>query len=311
MSAIDALEDRLRPLSVNAVKVRQLITSLELCHHKAERWVHNIFEAIGSGATAKGLGTRQPGQLHSAELVWQNAHMALDAWCAGHTDTQTAVNIGSLPAAQILAVLGEWTPLKQWQVQRVMEKIRSHIHWPQSLDDPASRYQWLLLAGDAYQLAYIEECPAYYQQHQDFWLATVRTIIHDSDHAQPAELSLAIAIDLLMPCHWDFVHNLQIVLAAIGGQLHPSRPFAACGRNITLVPIRSRMQQVCDTLRIFGEEAITNRQADAELLALLGEPSAERKWLAACLDKTIRLQLDPPAELQSISAMSGPDWIRQ
>ena len=311
METIDAMEDSLAPLSANAVQIRQLITSLELCHHKAERWVHNIIEAIGSGPTGKGLGTRPPGELHAAEQVWQNACTVLDAWCAGNPDSQTDMTIGDIPASQLLAGLGEQTPLKQWQVQRVIERIRSHIHWPPSLDDPAAQYQWLLLTGDDYELDYFEACPAYYQDHADYWLATVQTIIHDTDQAEPAELSLAIAIDLLMPCHWDFIGNLQLVLAAIGGQLHPSRPFAACGRNITLVPIRSRMQRVCYTLQVFCAESISNQQADTRLLDLLGKSSAEKKWLAACLDKTIRLQLDPPADLQSVSAMTGPDWLRQ
>jgi hypothetical protein len=50
---------------------------------------------------------------------------------------------------------------------------------------------------------------------------------------------------------------------------------------------------------------------DRDLLALLGKPTAIKKWLAASLDKTIRLQLSPPAELREISALAGPDWIRQ
>ena len=58
ISAIDGLEDQIAPLAVNVSKIRELISSLELCHHKAERWVNNIIEAIGEGETAKGLGTR-------------------------------------------------------------------------------------------------------------------------------------------------------------------------------------------------------------------------------------------------------------
>ena len=36
-----------------------------------------------------------------------------------------------------------------------------------------------------------------------------------------------------------------------------------------------------------------------------------KKWLAASLDKTIRLQLSPPAELRAMSALAGPEWINQ
>ncbi len=133
--AIDALEDRLAPLPANLVKIRQLITALELCHHKAERWVQNIIEAIASGDSDKGLGTRPPGQLHPSEIVWQHACKLLESWRAGNPSSEADLTVGDLSATQLLAGLGEPTPLKQWQVQRVIDKIRSHIHWPQSVDD--------------------------------------------------------------------------------------------------------------------------------------------------------------------------------
>ena len=69
--AIDKTEDHIAPIAANVSKIRELISSLELCHHKAERWVNNIIETIGTGETNKGLGTRSPGQQHPTEKVWQ------------------------------------------------------------------------------------------------------------------------------------------------------------------------------------------------------------------------------------------------
>ena len=57
---VDALEDRIGPIDAETTKVRELISTLELCHHKAERWVQSIIEAVGAGKTEKGLGTRRP-----------------------------------------------------------------------------------------------------------------------------------------------------------------------------------------------------------------------------------------------------------
>ncbi len=308
---IDRIEDDIAPIAPNVSRIRELISSLELCHHKAERWVHNIIEAIGAGETQKGLGTRSPGQQHSAEKVWLNACAALSAWCAGCVSTKIDLSIDTVPASQLLACLGERSPLKEWQVQRVIEKIRSSIHWPQSLDDPTAQYVWILLSGGEYELAYRNECPEHYKEHEDFWLKTVRTIVHDSESGHQAELSLGLAIDMLMPCHWRFVTNLQIVLEAIGGKLNLDKPFAACGRNITLVPIRRRMEIVSNTLKVFCGDRELNQEVDRDLLALLGEPTEVKRWLAASLDKTIRLQLSPPAELRAMSALAGPDWITQ
>ena len=309
--AIDRMEDHIAPIAANVSKIRELISSFELCHHKAERWISNIIEAIGTGETRKGLGTRSPGQQHPTENVWQNACAALSTWVAGCPSTSIDLTIDTVPASRILACLGERSPLKEWQVQRVIEKIRSSIHWPQSLDDPAAQYVWILLSPSEYELAYHNKCPDHYIEHEDFWLKTVRTIVHDSENGDRAELSLGLAIDMLWPCHWQFVPNLKIVLDAIGGRLNPEKPFAACGRNITLLPIRRRMEIVSNTLKVFCGDPDSNQEMDRDLLALLGKPTAIKKWLAASLDKTIRLQLSPPAELREISALAGPDWIRQ
>ena len=73
MREIDRLEDELSPLPESIRRIRRLISTLELCHHNAERWVTNIIEAIGEGDTSKGLGTRTAGELHPAERDWMNA----------------------------------------------------------------------------------------------------------------------------------------------------------------------------------------------------------------------------------------------
>ena len=309
--AIDEMEDQVVPIGASVSRIRELISSLELCHHKADRWVYNIVEAIGAGETTKGLGTRPPGQRHPREAVWQNACAALSAWCAGCPSTQIDLSVDTIPASQLLACLGERSPLKEWQVQRVIERIRSAIHWPQSSDDPAAQYEWLLLDASEYELAYLDQCPEHYGEHEDFWRTTARTTIHDTEDGGEADLSLALAIDMLWPCHWGFVENLRIVLDAIGGKLNPGKPFAACGRNIALLPIRHRMEIVSNTLRVFCGDPESGQEVDTDLLALLGEPTEAKKWLAASLDKTIWLQMDPPAEVRALSALAGPEWTRQ
>jgi hypothetical protein len=308
---IDRLEDHIAPVDANISGIRELISSLELCHHKADRWVYNIIEAIAAGETQKGLGTRSPGLQHPAEKAWQDACASLSAWCAGCPCIKVNLSIDTVPAYRLLACLGDRSPLKEWQVQRVIEKIRSAIHWQQSFDDPSAQYVWILLSGGEYEVAYRNRCPEHYKEHEDFWLTTVRTIIYDTENDDDADISLGLAIDMLMPCHWRFVENLGIVLEAIGGTVKPERPFAACGRNITLLPIRRRMEVVSNTLDAFYNDVESNKEVDKDLLALLGKPTEVKKWLAASLGKTIRLQLNPPAELRAMSALAGPDWIRQ
>ncbi|MHC4711567.1 MAG: hypothetical protein ACYTA3_14475 [Planctomycetota bacterium] len=68
MKAIDRMEDAMAPIDPAIANVRGLITGLELCHHKAERWVANIIEAIGKGETTKGLGTRSAPDRHRTSI---------------------------------------------------------------------------------------------------------------------------------------------------------------------------------------------------------------------------------------------------
>lgn len=309
--AIDAMEDNIAPIGDNIPRIRTLISTLELCHHKADRWILNIIEAIGKGDTQKGLGTRNMDQIHPAEKVWQHACAALTTWCAGCPANAVDVSIDTIPASQILAGLGERSPLKEWQVQRVIDKIRSWIRWSQSEEDPTAQYVWLLIGGSEYELGYRSEYPEPYKEHEDFWLTTARTFIHDKENDNDAELSLALAIDMLWPCHWRFVDNLQIVLDAIGGQLHPKIPFAACGRNIQLLPNRERLEHICLTLKSFYDDSCDSPETDREILTRLGEPTDVKRWLAASLDKTIRLQHNPPLEMRAASALNGPDWIKR
>ena len=289
---IDGIKDGISPLPPNVSRIRELISSLEMCHHKADRWVHNIIEAIGSEHTAKGLGTRSPGQIHPVEQAWQNACSVLDGWCAGRSVAVVDLPIGTVPAFQLLARIGPQTELKKWQVQRVIERIREFIGGAYSKENASMGYVPILECGSDYESAHRTECPEYYREHADYWQQTVETLVCDIDDGKAAQLSLAIAIDMLMPCHWNFAQNLEIVLSAIGGDLTPPKPFAACARNIKLSPLRDRMKSVCQTLDAFcGFEHRAN-DVDENLLGLLGNVCETKKWLAASLDKTIRLQLD-------------------
>lgn len=309
--AIDRLEDEVAPISADARGVRELIASLELCHHKAEGWVHNIIEAIGAGTTQKGLGTRGPERAeHPAEIVWQGACAALSAWCAGCPPSKVDLTVGDRSATGLLSRLGDRSLLKEWQVQRVVEKIRSLIHWPRPLTDPSADYGWMLMDVSDYEFTYRDGCPQRYEEHQDFWMATVRTIIRDTEGGEKVGLSLGLAIDMLWPCHWRFLENLAIVLDAIGGRLQPVRPFAACARNIGLLPTRPDFEAVADTLDAFCGASVPQERVESNLLTLLGKSTELKAWLAQSLAKTIRLQLEPPPDLRAVLRLDGPEWLR-
>lgn len=283
VALLNKMEDRISPFSPDVEKIRELIGTLEMCHHKAERWVENILEAIAAGKTDKGLGTRPAGQLHRVEEVSKKAIGALSAWVAGSEAMAVDMEIGEVPASRLLDCLGKRTALKEWQVMRVMEKIRSWTDSPGSFKDPSTQYVWLVYGTDG--------CPDQYKQHEEFWIQTVETTPFPGLKGLNGEaFSLGLAIDLLWTCHWKFVENLQIVLEVIGGSYDGSQPFAACAWNIQLSPIRPRMKIISNTLRAFCGLPHEDVEIDQEVLSRLGELSDEKEWLAASLDKTIRLQ---------------------
>jgi len=291
MRDIDRLEDEISPLPESIAQIRKLISTLELCHHKAERWVMNIIEAIGEGDTAKGLGTRSAGELHPAERDWINASTALSAWCAGHPASSVEFTIGDRSASSLLSKLGPRSALKEWQVQRLIERIREFIGWPRSMRHEDSVYVFMEECGADFEPPRGAECPEYYKEHEDFWKQTLQTRIHDSVDGEAGNISLAVAIDVMFPCNWNFVDNLEMVLGAIGGELQSARPLAICARNIRHAPIRERMRSVCRTLQASLQTQRSENDVDSAVLELLGDFTGPQKWLVASLDKTIRLQL--------------------
>jgi hypothetical protein len=137
----------------------------------------------------------------------------------------------------------------------------------------------------------------HYRDSLALWQQTKETIIHDTVEGRESRISLAFAIDLLMPCGWDFVESLATTLKAIGGELHADRPLACCARNVRLSPLCDRLRTISSTLNVFwrGEGMIGD--VDRCVLASLGEPTPVKCWLAASFDKTIRLHLTQPFDM--------------
>jgi hypothetical protein len=103
-----------------------------------------------------------------------------------------------------------------------------------------------------------------------------------------------------MPCGWDFVESLATILKAMGGDLHPHRPLACCARNVRLSPLGGRLRTISDTLNIFWRGETTPGGIDRRVLASLGEPTSVKRWLAASFDKTIRLHLTQPFDMDLV-----------
>jgi hypothetical protein len=286
MREIDAMEDSLVPLDKQAAGIRERIAGFEACYHEADAEAREIVQAIGAECCPEPSQERPPQRL--AEL--ERCREMLSRWCQGPVKESTELPVGHFSADELLTFAGDVTPLKVWQVQRIVDKITEAL-------DPSRPYHWMKLNVGDYGEPGAREAGAHYANDSAFLEQTRETIIHDTVDGQPACISLAMAIDLLMPCHWDFVGSVATLLKAIGGDLHPKTPYTCCARNLRLSPLCDRLAVIAATLKAFWHNSGAVDGTDPDVLASLGSTTAVKRWLAASLDKTIRLQLEASADM--------------
>jgi len=284
--AIDAMEDAIAPLDDQTTAIRQLITRFEACYHEADKEAEYIVKSIAAGHCLEQSQQRPPGRKKELE----NARQILSQWCKNPAIKGIELDVGGVSADELLSFIGKASPLRIWQVQRVVDKITEAL-------EPSRRYNWLALDLGDYGEPGAKPAGEYYKDDLTFLEQTKKTIIHDTLDGRKSEVSLAMAIDMLMPCHWDFVGGLVIILKAIGGDLHPDKPYACCARNLKLSPLCDRLRTVSNTLKAFWKGKKTTKNIDRDILASLGETTPVKRWLAASLDKTIRLHLSLPFEI--------------
>ena len=279
--AIDAMEDSIAPLDDKTEAIRQLITRFEACYHEADKEAESIAKAIGAGRCPKESTARPPKR--KKEL--QNCRRVLSPWCENTDVKGMNLNVGGIRADELLSFIGQPSSLKIWQAERIVDKVSQAL-------DPNRHYHNMALDLGDYGEPGAKPAGEYYKDESTFLRQTVEAIIHDSVDGRKAEISLAMAIDLLQPCNWNFVRNLMIILKAIGGDLHPDKPYACCSRNVNLTPLRDRLRTISNTLRAFWKGEKTAENIDSRLLASLGAATPVKRWLAASLDKTIRLHFE-------------------
>ncbi len=286
---IDAMEDALGPLDEQTVQIRGLITLFEACYHEADQEAEFIASAIGLGYCPPRSNERPP----QRKMELEGARDILSAWCRNPAAEGVDRDMGGIPAQKLLRFLGEPDPLKLWQVERVVDRVSHAL-------DPDHPYHNLALSVGDHGEPGAGDAGNYYQRNAAFRQQTKETIIHDTVEGRASRISLALAIDLLMPCGWDFVESLATILKAIGGDFHPHRPMACCARNVRLSPLCDRLRSISNTLSVFWKGRTAAGDIDRHILASLGAPAPVKRWLAGSLDKTIRLHLTQPFDMELV-----------
>jgi hypothetical protein len=285
MLEIDGMEDTMAPLDEQTTRIRALITRYEACYHEADKEAERIVKAIGAGRCPAESDERPPERKKELE----NCCRLLSQWCENPSIRDINLDVGDIHGGDMLSFIGPATPLKIWQVQRVIDRITFALN-------PNQPYHNMVLDLGDYGEPGANPAGEHYKDSVAFLEQTKETIIHDTVDGHQAKMSLAMAVDLLFPCHWDFPGAVATILKAIGGDLRPERPYTCCARNLRLSPLCGRVRIISNTLGAFWKEEDSAEDIDAELLASLGAVTAEKCWLAASLDKTIRLQLEAPPD---------------
>jgi hypothetical protein len=282
---IDKMEDDIAPLDEQAVRIRELITRFESCYHQADKQAELIARAIGAGRCPPESSERPPERKKELE----NSRLILSRWCENPSVRDINLNVGGINANDLLSYIGKASPLKIWQVRRIVDKVGSAL-------EPDRPYHNLALDIGDYGGPAKNPAGEFYKNNAAFLEHTKAAIIHDTVDGKKAKISLALAIDLLMPCHWDFVEALVVLLKAIGGELSPRRPYTCCARNLRLSPLYDRLGIISNTFGVFWKDEKPGKNIDSDILACLGQATAVKRWLAASMDKTMRLQLQAPAD---------------
>jgi hypothetical protein len=278
---IDRMEDSIAPLDEETIKIRQLITGFELCYHEADKETEYIAQAIGAGHCPERSNERPPQRKKELE----NTRQILSCWCENPAVSGLELDVGGISADELLSSIGPPTPLKVWQVERIIDKIIEAL-------DRSRPYHFMVLDPGDYGVPGANPPGEHYKDNQAFLQQTIDTVIHDTVKGQKAKISLAMAIDMLEPCNWDFVGSVVTILRAIGGDLHPARPYACHQRNVELSPLRDRLRIISNTLGAFWKAENKTTDIDEDVLTSLGKLTPVNRWLAASFDKTIRLQLE-------------------
>jgi len=266
---IDAMEDALGVLLEDARTIRQLIASLEMCHHKAKRRVANLLQAIGEGRTAKGPRLPKGEPLRPEQVRWRALADVLDLWVTQvpHEDALDELPHHAAAIRDFYHRLGEFSSLKAWQIEHIRLRILDHVfpfvHYKSiERDEPDSDSRRQTLA---------------------------QRLVTSGPPGAKTDFSLAGAIDNTVPCNWNFEANLRLVLSTIGGNGEMSGIWAAHGCNLRFNPLREEMMALAAALGDFVADRSPGERAP--LVEPLGDPAPLKKWLAASLAKTIRVEM--------------------
>jgi len=175
---IDRMEDSIAPLDDDMAKIRQLISSIELCYHEADKEAEYIAQAIGAGQSPPRSDERPPQRKKELE----DCRQILSSWCENPSVSGINLELGGISAGELLNSIGSPTPLKLWQVKRIVDKVTQAL-------DPSRPFHNIVLDLGHYGEPGANPVGDYYKDNLDFVKKTIDTVIHDTINGQKAKIT--------------------------------------------------------------------------------------------------------------------------
>ena len=117
--AIDKMEEAIEPLDEQTTKIRGLIAGFESCYHEADIEADRIIKAIGCGQCPEDSNERPPQRKKELEDCYQ----ILSRWCEDTAVKDIDLKLADISAENLVNYIGQASPLKLWQVERIVDKV--------------------------------------------------------------------------------------------------------------------------------------------------------------------------------------------
>lgn len=292
IAQIDALEGLLDgPARDRALKLRTLITGLEVCHHNSLRWAQRIAQAIADGAIPAPSGRKR--SEHPVSLAHLNLRELLASVVEGDTGIRRYGAIPQIDAAATARTCAALSDRHRWLVGLVLDNLEHHLHDADLI--PAMRTADNRMApGEELDVTDEDQARAYFADdfgHYTSWKSVTAHLVDDLHPGESeARMPLLLVVQFSNPCSANYFLYVRTLLGLVtGAEASPPFPFPFCGH--CSAEQRAELGEYVRACRAFlspgqaeglGQESMFGDPDDGDLA---------RRWLVASFGKTLRLQL--------------------
>jgi len=283
---IDRLEDALKFQNTEEREkiyvIRQAITGFEFCHHKALHRLYMLIRSIGRLEYHNKKSSKEEKINNDDVKQWMNAYKILEAWINNDMHSVQNISFFEMTALDLVSHLGVHSPLKEWQVNRLLEKMF---------------YEFLNFDEHEGEYRYFEGGEQKFQENNEeleFYRQTVNVKLDDLSNDLLGAMNLGKLIDLQFLCNWNYKLNLLSILQVINGRIDSSKNIVICSLLFDKHPDFNEFLCVKKSLRAYWDEDYRNTLSlqncgtvDSIIRQELGVKNSIKIWLVRSLEKTL------------------------